>query len=100
MSPAGAGGARLPGTRQPPGDPGHLLRAGMEGEDIVHAGEGKKSHHLVLRRGERQVTRGAPGLCPYEHRGCHAAGVDELQARQIDDDRPLADCDHCRGLPP
>jgi len=44
-----------------------LLDAGMDGEDIDQAGAGKKPHHLVLRRGEQQVTAGAPGLRSDEH---------------------------------
>jgi hypothetical protein len=75
-----------------------LLDAGMDGEDIDQLGNGKNSQHLVLRGGQPQVTPGAPGLPPDEHQGCHAAGVDELQASQVDDDRLLAGHDrHERG---
>jgi hypothetical protein len=41
-----------------------LLDAGMDGEDINQAGNGKNSQHLVLRGGQLQVTPGAPGLLP------------------------------------
>jgi hypothetical protein len=46
----------------PPGAPGatsRLVHAGMNGEDLGQAGDGKNPQHLVLRRGEQQVTPGA-----------------------------------------
>jgi hypothetical protein len=40
--------ARLPGE---PGGPGRIVHAGVDGEDIDQAGEGKDPEHLLLRRG-------------------------------------------------
>jgi len=51
---------------------------------------GGRPHHLLMRRREEQAAPGRPGVRPGEHQGGCAAGVDELHARQIDDDRPLA----------
>ena len=62
----------------------------MQREGIDQPGEGEDPQHLLLRRGEQQLTPGAPGQVPPAHQRCHAAGIDELQGRQIDDDLRLA----------
>lgn len=67
----------------------------MDGEDIDQAGERKDTSHLVLGCGKQQVSRGAPRLRPGEHQSCNATGVYELEACEIDDDRPSAPRD-CR----
>ena len=44
-----------------------------------------------MTTGGQQLTPGLPGQVPAAHQRCHAAGINELQARQIDDDlRPLS----------
>ena len=62
----------------------------MHGEDIEQAGDGEHPKHLPPRGGQQQVTPGVPGVLPRTHKGCQAAGVDEPQGRQIDDDPRLA----------
>ncbi len=62
----------------------------MQGEHIDQPGERKDPQHLLLRRGEQQLTPGPPGQVPPAHQRCQAAGIDELQARQIHDDLRLA----------
>ena len=57
----------------------------MDGEHTGQPGGGKNPQHLILRRGEQQVAPGLPGLLPGDYQGSQAAGIDELQARQIDD---------------
>jgi hypothetical protein len=76
----------------------------MNGEVIDQLGNGKNPQHRLPRRGEQQVAPGVPGVRVAARERCHAAGVDELQARQIHDDLPLAARDshkrsrHTRGV--
>jgi hypothetical protein len=62
----------------------------MDGEDTGQAGEGNNPEHLLLRRGQRQVADGAPGLVPRFGQCPQAAAVDEIQVCQVDDDAPVA----------
>jgi hypothetical protein len=62
----------------------------MDGEDLDQAGDSKDPQHLLLRRSQQQVTPGVPSVLPHAHERGQAAGVDELQACQINDDLPLA----------
>jgi hypothetical protein len=66
----------------------------MEGEGIDQTDDGKNPQHLLLRRGQQQVTAGAPGVLAPARQRCHAAGINEFQAAQINDDLRLAgrDC--------
>jgi hypothetical protein len=73
-----------------PGTADRLGHAGMNGKDIDQARKGKNPQHLLLRRGQQQLTTGVPGLPPPPHERGHPAGVDELQACQVDDDIALA----------
>jgi hypothetical protein len=57
----------------------------MDGEHTGQPGDGTNPQHLVLRRGEQQVAPGLPGLLPGEDQGSQAAGIDELQAPEVDD---------------
>lgn len=65
----------------------------MNGEDIDQPDEGKDPQHLLLRRGQQQLTPRLPGQVPAAHQRGQAAGIDELQACQIDDDLRAADRD-------
>jgi hypothetical protein len=67
------------------GTPSRLVHARMNGEDVGQLDNGKNPQHLVLRRGQQQVTPGAPGLHPRERQRRHSAGVDELQTGQVND---------------
>jgi hypothetical protein len=71
----------------------------MQGEDIDQPGEGRDPQHLLLRRGEQQLTPARRGQVPPAHQRCHAAGIDELQGRQIDNDLWLPDRDRPRAFP-
>jgi hypothetical protein len=64
--------------------------AGVDREDIEKASDGQNPQHLLLRRGQQQVTPGAPGVLTGKHQRCQAAGVDKFQTRQIDDGLALA----------
>ncbi len=73
----------------------------MDCEDIDQAGDGEHPQHLQLRRGKQQVKPGAPGVLPRVYQRCQAAGVDELQAFQVDNDSSSAGRRHgqrCRDL--
>jgi hypothetical protein len=72
---------------------GGFVHAGVDGEDIDQAGDGKNPEHLTPWRGQEQVTAGVPGQLPAPSQRSHAAGVDELQPGQIDDDLRLASHD-------
>ena len=65
----------------------------MNGEDVDQPGEGKDPQHLLPRRGQQQLTPRLPGQVPAAHQRGQAAGIDELQACQIDDDLGAADRD-------
>ena len=74
-----------------PGTAGRRLgHGGMNGKDIDQAREGKNPQYLLLRRGQQQLTTCVAGLPPPPHERGHPAGVDELQACQVDDDMALA----------
>jgi hypothetical protein len=68
------------------GDAGCFVDAGMDREYVDQAGDGKHPQDLLLRRGQQQVKPGAPGVLPRKRQRCQAAGVDELQALQVDND--------------
>jgi hypothetical protein len=74
-------------------NPGCLVHAGMHAEVINQAGNGKNPQHLLPWRGQQQVAPGLPGVPARIRQRCYATGVDELQARQVDDDRRPADRD-------
>jgi hypothetical protein len=57
----------------------------MNAEGFGQLDNGKKPQHLVLQRGQQQVTPGALGLHPREHQRRHSAGIDELQTGQVGD---------------
>jgi hypothetical protein len=61
----------------------------MDGENIDQASDGKNPEHLLLRRGQQQVTPCVPGVLAPAHEGRHAAGIHELDACQINDDLRL-----------
>lgn len=44
----------------------------MDREDIDQPGERERPQHLLLWRGQQQVTLGVPGLLPPAHEGCYA----------------------------
>src|SRR5260370_19070489 len=67
---------RPPGARD---SASRLVHAGMNGEDFGQVDNGKNPQHLVLRRGQQQVTPGAPRLHPPEHQPRPSAAADELQ---------------------
>lgn len=62
----------------------------MDGKGIDQAREGKNPQYLLLRRGQQQLTTSVPGLPPPTRQRGHPAGIDELQACQVDDDIALA----------
>src|SRR6185437_16314692 len=69
---------------------GRLFYRGKDTEGVAQAGESKSQHHFPLWRGEYKVPAGLPGLPSAARQRSHAAGVDELQARQVHDDLRLA----------
>jgi hypothetical protein len=68
----------------PPGAASRLAHAGINAEDLSQADDSQNPQHPILRRGQQQVTPRPPGL----HQRRHSAGVNKLQARQIDDYLP------------
>jgi len=72
----------------------------MNGEAISKAGNGENPQYPLPRRGEQQVTPGLPGVLAATRQRCHAAGVDELQPRQVHDDPLLARRDSPEGSRP
>jgi hypothetical protein len=82
-----------PATRAARAVGGGCLHAAVDREDLEKASDGENPQHLLLRRGQQQVTPGLPGMHTGEHQRCQAAGVDKFQARQIDDRHALASGD-------
>jgi hypothetical protein len=69
-----------------PGDAGCVTDARMDGEDIAQAGDGQHPPDLPLPRGQHQVKPSAPDVLPRAGQRGQAAGVDELQALQVNND--------------
>jgi hypothetical protein len=76
------------------GAAGRFIDAGMDGEVIEHASKGKNPQHLLLWRGQQHITPGMPGLLPDTCQRRQAAGVDEFQPSQINDDLALTGHGH------
>ena len=80
---------------------GCLVHAAVNGEGIDQADKGEEPGHLGLCRGQHHLTSGVPGVLAGSGQRCHAAGVDEPQACQIDDDLWPAGhdfCERCRDI--
>jgi hypothetical protein len=70
--------------------PGRLCRAGAGQRFRCSGPLPQLTAHLLLPRGEQQLTPALPGQVPAAHQRCQVAGIDGLQARQIGDDLRLA----------
>jgi hypothetical protein len=64
----------------------------MHGERVYQPNLRKDPQHLPLRRGQEEITPGMPDVAPHPDQGRYAAGVDEIQGRQVDDDHAPARC--------
>src|SRR5260370_521364 len=67
--------------------------AGRAGERAGGGGDGKTPTPWVWGRGGKGGAPGLPSLLPGGHRGSQAVGVNDLQARQVDDHLRRADRD-------
>jgi hypothetical protein len=82
---AWATGATTPGPGQSRATHS-LFHAGIHGEDIDQACDFQDPADLLLRGSQGQVTTTFPGSTSAHAPVPQAAGVDELQTRQVHDD--------------
>ena len=61
----------------------------MDGRDIDEAGNGQDQQHWPLWRSQQEFTASGAGMLPRAHQRRQAAGIEELQASQVDDDDAL-----------
>jgi hypothetical protein len=61
----------------------------MNGQDADELRDGQEPQHLPLRGSQQEITPGVPCMLARQSQCCQAAGVDEIQASQVDDDHGL-----------